>query len=161
MVFHPCAWAQTLGFWDVHLATSNGLKRNQLAYLPCCNIDVAADLQIQDLGCHDILKQLDLIPQACPIRIWSMSDINNRGPRLPQICLLFRCPLSPLSHYYLGTAMLTHVPFSHEICGQSLTESSSITICVVPTRVASGPAANQRNPWSKIVQCALSPLKRI
>ena len=31
IVFHPCAWAQTLGVRDVHLATSKGLKRRQLS----------------------------------------------------------------------------------------------------------------------------------
>ena len=30
----PCAWAQTFGVWDVHLATSNGLKCNHLFKWP-------------------------------------------------------------------------------------------------------------------------------
>ena len=31
-VFHHCAWAQISWLWDLHLATSNGLKRRQLSF---------------------------------------------------------------------------------------------------------------------------------
>ena len=40
-----------------------------------------ADLRIRVDSCHEILGQSYLIPQVCPIRILSRSDINSLSTR--------------------------------------------------------------------------------
>ena len=61
------------------MATSNGLKRRQLSYSSFVKIYPAADLRIRVVSCHELLGQSYLIPQVCPIRILSRSDINSRS----------------------------------------------------------------------------------
>ena len=37
----------------------------------------SADLPIRIVSCYELLRQSHLIPQVCPTRIWSQSDINS------------------------------------------------------------------------------------
>ena len=80
-VFHPCAWAQISGLWDVHLATSKSLKRCQLSYSAFLKMTPPADLRIRVVSCHELLGQSYLIPQVCPIRILSRFLVHSRSTR--------------------------------------------------------------------------------
>ena len=49
----PCTWVKISQLWDLHLATTNGFKHRQLAFVQCYNIYHALDICDAHVGCHE------------------------------------------------------------------------------------------------------------